>query len=173
MTTWDNSYFRMPTSDTSIRRIIGRLTDFITIVVQSCPKLSFLHIIPQKKNILSEKWEKLNILIIEQSRASAINTAETRDFGKSEQCEKDNFYIITFLHYYIYTSSHASSNSSSSMRYWHSITDMASQSILKVKTLIYFIRLTCRGADVPVSLFLTFLRKVHLFICKLVHLYNF
>ena len=36
MTTWDNSYFRMPTSDTSIRRIIGRLTDFITIVVQSC-----------------------------------------------------------------------------------------------------------------------------------------
>ena len=50
MTTWDNSYFRMPTSDTSIRRIIGRLTDFITIVVQSCPKLSFLHIITQKKN---------------------------------------------------------------------------------------------------------------------------
>ena len=46
----DNSYFCMPTSDTSIRRIIGRLTDFITIVVQSCPKLPFLHIIPQKKN---------------------------------------------------------------------------------------------------------------------------
>lgn len=67
----DNSYFCMPTSDTSIRRIIGRLTDYITIVVQSCPKLSFLHIIPQKKNsapLWPSRWrgaeEKKNLYYI-------------------------------------------------------------------------------------------------------------